>query len=76
MNASARTTTATYTQGDAAHGPFKVNSLVLTANVGLAWDIQTPDTLPPRAGITAVAAHARRTGSHAVGDLEVVRRPN
>ena len=27
---------------------------------GLAWNIQTPDRLPPRAGITAVAAGAER----------------
>ena len=30
----------------------------LLERLGLAWDIQTPDVLPPRSGITAVAPDA------------------
>jgi fatty-acid desaturase len=35
------------------------NFVKLLERVGLAWDIQTPEVLPPRTGITAIAPDAR-----------------
>jgi stearoyl-CoA desaturase (delta-9 desaturase) len=50
--------------GSARHGlyPGQVDLgyrfILLLERLGLAWNVHTPATLPPRAGITPLCAHA------------------